>query len=323
MKKLGIVTPGGDAPGINAAIGTILSLSRNEKREVIGICDGFKGLVESDFHDLKGVSYDWLMGVSGTILHSLRMDSFKKEKVLKIAAKNLKNNQIQGLIVIGGDGSFRGALDLHKYSGIPIVAIPATIDNDIYGAVETIGFDTACNTALEAINRIKDTAVSFERIFLVEVMGRKRGFIALEVGIASGAEAILIPEVELPLEEIANGIIKARKKGKSNAIIVVAEGVKNKDEIPNFLEDKTGSTVRKSILGYIQRGGFPTRRSRMLAVQYASYAYEILKEFPTRPKMVGLEDGKIITMDLEQSVEGYKEIDLDRYELHRRLSSIY
>lgn len=323
MKKLGIITPGGDAPGINSAIGTVIRLSRNEKKNIIGINDGYKGLVDADFCEMKGVSFNWLMGVSGTILHSERMDSFKEEKVLKKAIKNLEEKGIEGLIVIGGDGSFRGALDLHKLSGIPLVAISATIDNDIYGTEETIGFDTACNTALEAINRIKDTAVSFERIFVVEVMGRARGFIALEVGIASGAEAILIPEVDSPLKEIAGGLAKARAKGKMNAIIVVAEGVKNKREIAKFLEDKTKATVRESILGYIQRGGSPTRRSRMLAVEFASYAYEILKTSPTRPKMIGLQKGEIVTIDLKQSVEGYKEIDLDRYKLHRSLSNIY
>ncbi len=323
MKKLGIVTPGGDAPGINAAIGTILCLSRNEKKEIIGINDGYKGLLKSDFTDMKGLSYEWLMGVSGTILHSERMSSFKEKKVLKKAARNLDNIGIEGLIVIGGDGSFRGALDLHRVSGIPIVGIPTTIDNDIYGTEETIGFDTACNTALEAINKIKDTAVSFERIFVVEVMGRDRGFLALEVCIASGAEAVIIPEIEPPLEEIAKGLKKARAKGEMNAIIIVAEGVSNRRKIAQFLEDKTGATVRESILGYIQRGGSPTRRSRMLAVEFANLAYEVLKESPTRPKMVGLQNGEITTMDLEKTVEGYKEIDLDKYKLHRSLSNIY
>jgi len=323
MKRLGIITPGGDAPGINSAIGTIIRLSRNEKKNIIGINDGYRGLVDADFCEMKEISFNWLMGVSGTILHSERLDSFKEKKILKKASKNIKNKGIEGLIVIGGDGSFRGALDLANISGITIVSIPATIDNDIYGTEETIGFDTACNTALEAINRIKDTAVSFERIFVVEVMGRKRGFIALEVGIASGAEAILIPEVEPPLEEIAKGLKKARARGKTNAIIVVAEAVSNKREIAKFLKVKTGATVRESILGYIQRGGSPTRRSRMLAVEFASHAYEILKESPTRPKMVGLQSGEIVTIDLEQSVQGYKEIDIEKYKLHRKLSNIY
>lgn len=323
MKKLGIVTPGGDAPGINTAIGTILRLCRKEETELIGINDGFRGLVDEDFCKLDDLSFDWLMGVSGTVLHSKRAESFKKESVQEKAASILEDNGIEGLIVIGGDGSFKGALALHKHLSIPIVTIPATIDNDIYGTEETIGFDTACNTALEAMNKIKDTAASFERIFVVEVMGRSRGFIALEVGIAAGAEAILIPEVETPLEEIADGLIEARERGKTDAIIVVAEGVEKKQNIPYFLEEKTGFTVRTSILGYIQRGGSPTRRSRMLAVEFAGSAFEIIKESPTRPKMVGLKSGDIVPMDLKQSVEGYKEIDLDRYRLHRMLSNIY
>jgi len=323
MERIALITPGGDAPGINSAIGTIIHLTRNDKIELIGINDGYKGLIDVDFCEMKGITYSWLMGVSGTILHCERMHSFKEEKVLKKASKILKNKGIEGLIVIGGNGSFKGALDLFKFSRIPTVAIPATIDNDIYGTDETIGFDTACNTALEAINRIKDTAVSFERIFLVEVMGRDRGFIALEVGIASGAEAVLIPEVEPPLEEIAKGLKRARLRGNTNAIIVAAEGVSKRREIAKFFEDKTGAEVRVSVLGYIQRGGSPTRRSRMLGVEFASYAYEILKESPTRPKMVGLQSGEIVTMDLEKSIQGYKEIDIEKYKLHRKLSNIY
>jgi 6-phosphofructokinase 1 len=323
MKKIGIVTPGGDAPGMNTAIGAILRLGRNEKLEVIGINDGYNGLLKKDFFDFSDTRSDLIMGQSGTILHSARFPSFKEEKVVKEAAENLRKEKIEGLIVIGGDGSFKGALALNKDSGIPIVGIPATIDNDIYGTDETIGFDTACNTALEAINKIKDTAVSFERIFVVEVMGRKRGFLALEVGIVSGAEAILIPEVESPLQEIVEGLKRERKKGQTDAIIVIAEGIKDSEKITSFIEEKTGCPTRRSVLGYIQRGGAPTRRSRMLAVEFAGYAYELIKTLPTRPKMVGLHRGEIIKMDLEQSVEGYKEIDLKRYELHRLISNIY
>jgi 6-phosphofructokinase 1 len=323
MKKIGIVTPGGDAPGMNTAIGAILRLGRNEKLEVIGINDGYLGLLKKDFFDFSDTRSDLIIGLSGTILHSARLPSFQEEKVLKDAAANLIKEKIEGLIVIGGDGSFRGALALNKHSGIPIVGIPATIDNDIYGTDETIGFDTACNTALEAINKIKDTAVSFERIFVVEVMGRKRGFLALEVGIASGAEAILIPEVESPLQEIVEGLKRERKKGQTDAIIVIAEGIKDREKITSFIEEETKCPTRRSVLGYIQRGGAPTRRSRMLAVEFAGYAYELIKTSPKTPQMVGLFGEKIIAMALEQSVEGYKEIDLKRYELHRLISNIY
>jgi 6-phosphofructokinase 1 len=323
MNKIGIVTPGGDAPGMNTAIGSILRLCRNEDEQLIGINDGYNGLLKEDFFDFSGTRSDLIMGLSGTILHSTRMPSFKEEKVLKEAAKNIIKEQIDGLIVIGGDGSFRGAMALNKHAGIPIVGIPATIDNDIYGTDETIGFDTACNTALEAINKIKDTAVSFERIFVVEVMGKKRGFLALEVGIAAGAEAILIPEIESPLTEIVEGLKKEREKGQTDAIIVMAEGVTDREKITSFIEEKTKCPTRKSVLGYIQRGGSPTRRSRMLAVEFASHAYELIKTAPTRPQMIGLDGEEIVTRDLEQSVEGYKEIDFEKYELHRILSNIY
>jgi len=323
MKKIGIVTSGGDAPGMNTAIGTILRLCRNEKGKLVGINDGYSGLIKKDYFDFSNTRSDTIMGMSGTILHSARIPSFKEEKVVKEAAENLQKEKIEGLIVIGGDGSFKGAMSLNKHSGIPVVGIPASIDNDIYGTDETIGFDTACNTALEAINKIKDTAISFERIFVVEVMGKKRGFLALEVGIVSGADAILIPEVESPITEMIEGLKKERKKGQTDAIIVMAEGIAGRDKITSIIEEKTKCSTRKSALGYIQRGGSPTRRSRMLAVEFASHAYELIKTFPERPTMVGLDGEKIITMDLEQSVAGYKEIAFERYKLHRLLSNIY
>ncbi len=323
MKKIGIVTPGGDAPGMNTATGTVLRLCRNENRKLIGINDGYSGLIKKDYFDFSGTRSDTIMGISGTILHSARMPSFKQEKIVKEAAENLVKEKIEGLIVIGGDGSFKGAMDLNKHSGVPVVGIPASIDNDIYGTDETIGFDTACNTALDAINKIKDTAISFERTFVVEVMGKKRGFLALEVGIISGAEVILIPEVQSPIEEIVKGLKRERKRGQTDTIIVMAEGVPERDKITSVIAERTKCSTRKSTLGYIQRGGAPTRRSRMLAVEFASHAYELIKTRPKKPIMVGLDGEEIVTMDLEKSVEGYKEIDLENYKLHRLLSNIY
>jgi len=308
---------------MNTAIGAVLRLSRNETGKLIGINDGYSGLIKKDYFDFSGTRSDTIMGISGTILHSARMPSFKEEKVVKEAAKNLVEEGIEGLIVIGGDGSFKGAMALNRYSGVPVVGIPASIDNDIYGTDETIGFDTACNTALEAINKIKDTAISFERIFVIEVMGKKRGFLALEVGIVSGSDAILIPEVESPIEEIVEGLNREKEKGQNDAIIVVAEGVEGKDKIPDLIAEKTKCSTRKSSLGYIQRGGAPTRRSRMLAVEFASHAYELIKTSPTRPLMVGLHGEEVSTMDLEQSINGHKEIDYERYRIHRLLSNIY
>ncbi len=323
MKKIGIVTPGGDAPGMNTAIGTILRLCRNEKLKLVGINDGYSGLIKKDYFNFSNTRSDTIMGGSGTILHSARMPSFKEESVVKEASENLLKEKIEGLIVIGGDGSFKGAMSLVKHSGIPVVGIPASIDNDIFGTDETIGFDTACNTALEAINKIKDTAISFERIIVIEVMGKKRGFLALEVGIATGADGILIPEVESPITEMVEGLKKERKKGQNDAIIVIAEGIPERDEITSIIEEKTKCSTRKSTLGYIQRGGSPTKRSRILAIEFAHKAYELIKTLPSRPTMVGLDGEKIITMDLEHSVSGYKEIDFERYELHRLLSNIY
>jgi 6-phosphofructokinase 1 len=323
MKKIGIVTPGGDAPGMNTAIGTVLRLCRNEGIKLVGINDGYSGLIKKDYFDFSDTRSDTIMGISGTILHSARMPSFKEEKVIKDAAENLVKERIEGLIVIGGDGSFKGAMSLNKHSGVPVVGIPASIDNDIYGTDETIGFDTASNTALDAINKIKDTAISFERTFVVEVMGKKRGFLALEVGIISGAEVILIPEVQSPIEEIVKGLKRERKRGQTDTIIVMAEGVPERDKITSVIAERTKCSTRKSTLGYIQRGGAPTRRSRMLAVEFASHSYELIKTRPKRPIMVGLHGEEITTMDLEQSINGYKEIDLERYKLHRLLSNIY
>jgi len=217
-------------------------------------------------------------------------------------------NNVDGLVVIGGDGSFRGALDLGMMSGKSMVGIPATIDNDVFGTVETIGFDTAVNTAVKAIDQIRDTAISHERIFIVEVMGRKRGFLALEIGITVGAEVILIPENECKISKVVEVLTENARKGKKTAIIVAAEGVGDTHMIAKKIEKHTGSEVRLSILGYAQRGGSPTARSRLLAGLFAEKAVDLLCQAQGN-NVVGLQNGVISNIKLEESCKNRKQID--------------
>jgi 6-phosphofructokinase 1 len=250
-----------------------------------------------------------IIQLGGTMLHTIRCPAFEKLEGVKRAAKNLKLDNVEGLIVIGGDGSFRGAWDLSKESDTLMVGIPATIDNDVYGTEETVGFDTAVNTAVSAIDKIRDTAISHERIFIVEVMGRKRGFLALEIGISVGAEIILIPENPCKTSEVISAIKENARKGKKAGIIVTAEGVHDMNKLAREIHNKTGSEVRLSILGYAQRGGSPTARSRLLASKFAEEAVELLCNNQGN-RVVGLLNGKTESIDLRDSCEKTKPLDL-------------
>ena len=257
--------------------------------------------------------------MGGTMLHTLRCPEFEKAEGVEQAAETLELNEVNGLVVIGGDGSFRGASDLSRECDTLMVGIPATIDNDVFGTDETIGFDTAVNTAVEAIDKIRDTAISHERIFIVEVMGRKRGFVALNVGIAVGAEVILIPENECKLTQIASVLKENTRKGKKAGIIVAAEGIGNTATLAKEIEKNTGAEVRLSILGYAQRGGSPTARSRLLASLFAEKAVDLLCQEQGN-KVVGLQDGAILGVDLKKSCETQKPLDLRLLELAEMLS---
>jgi 6-phosphofructokinase 1 len=308
-KTIGIVTSGGDAPGMNAAIRAVTRIGHSKGFQIVGFERGWDGVLTNTFKKLAPRSVGGIIQLGGTMLHTLRCPAFEEPKNIKIAAENLKANCIDALVVIGGDGSFRGGLQLSKESGVLTVGIPATIDNDVYGTDETIGFDTAVNTAIDAIDKIRDTAMSHERIFIVEVMGRKRGFLALEVGICVGAEVILIPEKPLSTNDVIRIMDENARRGKRAGIIVAAEGFGDSAKLAAEMQEKTASEVRLSILGYAQRGGTPTARSRLLASLFAEKAVEAICEDQGN-KAVGLQNGAISTLPLEDAATKRKTLDL-------------
>ncbi|MBS7646212.1 6-phosphofructokinase [Candidatus Bathyarchaeota archaeon] len=319
MEKIGVITAGGDAPGMNAAIRSIVRTAIFHGLKVVGVERGYAGLIKGKIRSLDARSVSGIINLGGTMLKTARCEKIKTEEGIRKAADTLKSNKIDGLIVIGGDGSFRGASEIYKASGIPVVGVPATIDNDVAGTDTTIGFDTAVNTALFTIDRIRDTATSHERVFLVEVMGRKRGFLALAVGFAEGAEFILIPEIKFDIEAICKKLKQGRKKGKTSEIIVMAEGAGDSSQIVKEIKERTRYDVRLTVLGHALRGGPPTAQSRVLANQFGAYAVELLLR-GTKKRMVGIKGGKIISVDLEYSWQKTKEIDEKLYRLAEILS---
>ena len=319
-KTIGVVTSGGDAPGMNAAIRAVTRVAHSKGLLVVGFERGWDGLLTNTFRRLTPRSVGGIIQLGGTILHTLRCAAFEEPNGVERAAETLRINNLEGLVVIGGDGSFRGALELSKKNSALMIGIPATIDNDVYGIDETIGFDTAVNTAVGAIDKIRDTAISHERIFIVEVMGRKRGFLALEVGICVGAEVILIPENPLKLEEIVKLMEDNSRKGKRAGIIVAAEGVGDTSKLTLEMARQTESEVRLSILGYAQRGGSPTARSRFLASLFAEKAVDLICQGEGN-KAVGLQKGEIVSLDLEESAMKRKPIDLRLLDLAGMLAS--
>jgi 6-phosphofructokinase 1 len=320
LKTIGVVTSGGDAPGMNATIRAVTRIAHSKGLQVLGFERGWDGLLTNTFKRLTPRSVGGIIQLGGTMLHTLRCPGFEEEEGVETAAETLSLNNVDGLVVIGGDGSFRGALDLSRKSDALFVGIPATIDNDVFGTDETVGFDTAVNTAVSAIDKIRDTAISHERIFIVEVMGRKRGFIALEVGISVGAEVILVPENECKMEDILDIIKENTRKGKKAGIIVAAEGVGDTGEIGQQIEEHTGSEVRRSILGYAQRGGSPTARSRMLAGLFAEKAVELLCDEQGN-RVAGLQHGAITSVDLKETCEKRKPLDMRLMKLAEMLAT--
>lgn len=320
MKTIGVVTSGGDAPGMNAAIRAVTRIAHSKNLNVLGFERGWEGLLTNSFKHLTPRSVGGIIQLGGTFLHTLRCPEFKTDEGLTKAAETLSSDCVDGLVVIGGDGSFRGALELGKRSPTLMVGIPATIDNDVYGTDETIGFDTAVNTAVTEIDKIRDTAISHERVFIVEVMGRTRGFLAITVGITVGAEIILIPENRCKVEQVVEIIKENARKGKRAGIIVAAEGCGNIGEVAKDIEEKTGAEVRLSILGYAQRGGSPTARSRLLASLFAEEAVNLLCE-GKGGLMVGLQKGKVTSVPLEKSCKLTKPLDLGLINLAEMLAT--
>ena len=320
MKKIGVVTSGGDAPGMNAAIRGVVRIAYSKNFEVIGFERGWEGLLTNTFRLLTPRSVGGILHLGGTILHTSRCLEFKKDEAIKKAAETLALNNVEGLVVIGGNGSLQGALELSKKTNTLIAGVPASIDNDVFGTDETIGFDTAVNTAVNEIDKIRDTAVSLERIFIVEVMGRTRGFLALNVGLTVGAEMILIPEIKYENERIIKAIREAKERGKKSAIIVAAEGIGDTRLLATEIEKATETEVRLSVLGYTQRGGNPSARSRLLASLFANKAVELIDEHQ-KSSVVVLQDGKVTSMGLEESCKTEKPIDLSLLDLARVLTT--
>ena len=307
---IGVLTSGGDSPGMNAAIRSVVRMSAHRGSPVTGFYRGYEGLMNGDSLRLEPRSVSNILQRGGTMLKTARSEDFLTEAGRERAKTVLEQSGIQGLVVIGGDGSFRGAHALGEIWNGRIVGVPGTIDNDIYGTDETIGFDTALNTALEAIDRVRDTASAHERLFLVEVMGRDSGFIALDVGTAGGAEEIFVPEVATDIEASAKRLVDARSKGKTMSILVCAEGDDQGGAIAiaKELEERTGFEPRVTVLGHIQRGGRPTARDRILATKLGAFAVEKLHEGVT-DVMVGEVKGELVTTPLSKSEGGRKKLD--------------
>jgi len=320
LKNVAIVTSGGDAPGMNAAIRAVTRLAYSKSLHVFGFERGWEGLMNDALRTLMPRSVGGIIQLGGTILHTSRSLEFRTPAGIKKAADTLSSEKIDGLIVVGGNGSFEGALALSRETDTLIIGVPASIDNDIYGTEETIGFDTALNTAVNEIDKIRDTAISHERVFIVEVMGRARGFLAVAVGLTVGAEIILVPEVKVDIRKIVARLEENNAKGKRSGIIVAAEGIGDTRKLGEQIEKEAGIEVRLSVLGYAQRGGSPTGRSRLLANLFADKAVELLMKGDGN-RIVGLNKGKIASIGLKESCEREKPLSLDLLKLATVLSS--
>lgn len=320
MKRIGLVTSGGDAPGMNAAIRAVTRVAISQGLEVLGFEKGWEGLLTNTFRRLTRRNVGGILHLGGTILRTSRSPEFRKMEGVRKAAKTLALNNVEGLVVVGGDGSMHGALELSEETDALIVGVPATIDNDVFGTEETIGFDSAVNTAITEIDKIRDTANSHDRIFIVEVMGRMRGFLALTIGLTVGAEVILVPEVEFSLETIVRTLEMNKAKGKKSGIIVAAEGIGDTHKLMREIEKKAGVEVRLSVTGYAQRGGNPTARSRLLANLFGNKAVELLMNKQGN-RMVALQEGKITSIKLEQVCSKEKPLDLSLMKLAKTLAT--
>nr|WP_321223431.1 6-phosphofructokinase [uncultured Psychroserpens sp.] len=314
IKKIGVFTSGGDSPGMNAAIRSVVRTCSYHNIECVGIYRGYEGMIEGDFKSMDARSVKGIINKGGTVLKSARSLEFKTAEGRKKAHKHLVNANIDALVAIGGDGTFNGAMVFNKEFDFPVMGIPGTIDNDIFGTSHTLGYDTALNTVVEAIDKIRDTASSHNRLFFVEVMGRDAGHIALNVGIGAGAEEILIPEEDLGLERLLESLRRSKKSGKSSSIVIVAEGDKigkNVFELKDYVEENMIEyDVRVSVLGHMQRGGPPSCFDRVLASRMGVKAVESLLEGETN-LMVGLLNDKIAVTPLDQAVKGKSEINME------------
>lgn len=312
IKKIAVMTSGGDAPGMNASIRAVVRSCAYYHIECIGIYRGYQGLIEGDFKIFNARSVHHIIHKGGTILKTARSKDFRTKSGRKKAYKVLIENEIDALVLIGGDGTFTGGMVFNQEYNFPIIGIPGTIDNDIFGTNYTIGYDTALNTVIDAMDKIRDTASSHNRLFLVEVMGRDAGFIALNAGIGAGAEEILIPEEELGLKRLLQSLKRSKRSGKSSSIVVVSEGDKigkNVFELADYIESNLPEyEVRVSVLGHMQRGGSPSCFDRVLASRLGVKAVELLLDNVSNV-MVGLVNNEVVTIPLDQAVKGKHSIN--------------
>ena len=318
MKTIGILTSGGDAPGMNAAIRAVVRSAIYYGCKVYGINRGYKGLIESDIVEMNLSSVGDIIHRGGTILKSSRCEEFKTEEGRQKAVKILKKYGIDCLVVIGGDGSFMGAQKLSDL-GFPAIGIPGTIDNDLAYTDYTIGFDTALNTIVDAISKIRDTSSSHERVNIIEVMGRHCGDLALYAGLAGGAETIIVPEVDYKIEDVCVRLETTKKRGKRHSIILLAEGFGNANDIGKQIVERTGADLRVTVLGHVQRGGSPTVFDRLLASRLGVRAVELLLDGQSA-RVVGIRDDKIIDMEIHEALSMKKEFDKKSYQMAQILS---
>ncbi|MBD0832171.1 6-phosphofructokinase [Aestuariibaculum sediminum] len=314
IKKIAVLTSGGDSPGMNAAIRAVVRTCSYHNIQCIGVYRGYEGLIDGDFEELNARSVKGIINKGGTFLKSARSNRFRTPEGRKQAYEKIKEIEADGLVVIGGDGSFTGAMIFNQEFGFPVMGIPGTIDNDIFGTSHTLGFDTALNTVVDAIDKIRDTASSHNRLFFIEVMGRDVGHIALNAGIAGGAEEILIPEEDLGLDRLVESLNRSKKSGKTSSIVIVAEGDKigkNIFELKEYVDDNMeGYDVRVSVLGHMQRGGAPSCFDRVLASRMGVKAVESLIGGQTN-YMVGLLNGKMELTPIEKAIKGKTKINLE------------
>lgn len=308
--RIGVLTSGGDAPGMNASLRSCVRVAKSLNWTVFGIQRGYKGLISGEVEELGSRSVSNIMQRGGTILRSSRCKEFETKEGRELAKSTLEAFGLEGLVVIGGDGSFRGAVALSEIWKGKIIGIPGTIDNDLYGTDYTIGFDTAVNTAVEAIDKIRDTAEAQERYFIIEVMGRRSGFIALEAGLSGGAEEILVPERPMELGDIHKRLMLGKQRGKTSSILIVAEGSPegNAFEVASKLKNLCGSEYRVVVLGHIQRGGAPSAQDRILATKLGAFAIETLNKGLSNV-MVGEVKGELVTTPLEDTWKNRKPLD--------------
>lgn len=320
MKKIAVLTSGGDAPGMNAAVRAVVRTAINDGMEVVGVYRGYNGLINGDIEPMDRRSVSDILHRGGTFLFSARSPEFRTEEGMQKAIETCKKHGIEGVVVCGGDGSFRGAQDLTR-RGIPCIGIPCTIDNDISCCEHTIGYDTALNTTLELVDKLRDTSRSHDRCSVVEVMGRNAGYIALNVGLSAGATSIIVPEIDFDFQrDVLDRINEAAATGRKHFIVVVAEGVEMKvTQMAKLIEESTGIDTRATILGHVQRGGSPSARDRVLASQMGYMAVKLLEEGKSN-RVVALQSERLVDFDIEEALAMKKELDVDLYNMAFEIS---